>query len=675
MKRLKLSLLIAVFFSQLTYSQILTSISGLVVHIPFTNVNNIPVSVVNPIIINANRDAINASAIPTIAGGWFRNAFSSYSTIAINSFAPSASNFNALSLTGSDFITANVTVPSSGFTVAFWINLAGISGNRNIITFKDGTIDRYRINFNTTASIRYRYLGLYMNGNGTITGNVAYEYDNAFTATDVPQRWVHYVFTWNNSTKALAMYEDGKLKATNTVNASIVLSNTTLMGIGGGVTGEAGNNRYSGLIDEISIFNRALSGTEVSLLYSRCQPITEVSRTQPPNTPTFSSIQACALTTYGYTISVSGALSGYWRRQDVLGTTGTLTFSGLSYNAVPLTTVGHTLNIKYIASNECALNQEFTFNTIQTSAANVPSPFLQPYTLANNSTVIGCTQSGYRIHLLGENTSNSTYSLWKFNTNSNSYSPTNLTPSNNQFIIASLQSSEPNKTLNMGTYLGVATNVCGTATTAGLAIKDAPLSFTGDFLRINPTTNQVWNEADNGLITQSVLYRTTLPAINLGSTAIFDAGIITTTSNNTRSWLRNGQSFLPFNSNPWVLTITNFSPNSIGTYRLTTANTCANIAYDFEFVLSSVNNNPTAVINGNYTISNIYPNPTETGEITFSLPAGTLLPLTLELYDGHGKCIHTFTLNHPVQSIFLGHLPKGIYYLKNGQKSYSILYK
>ena len=75
-------------------------------------------------------------------------------------------------------------------------------------------------------------------------------------------RWHHMAITYTNSTASI--YVDGKLdssasKSLNTASAPLVLGN--------GTSTYVGSNYYNGLLDDVRIYNRSLSASEVQALY------------------------------------------------------------------------------------------------------------------------------------------------------------------------------------------------------------------------------------------------------------------------------------------------------------------------------------------------------------------------------------------------------------------------
>ncbi len=94
--------------------------------------------------------------------------------------------------------------------------------------------------------------------------------DGCPNASGIPidgSTWTHVVLTNNGST--CKTYVNGAEKASGPVNGSLIVDNTALQ-IGRNLDGGA-SNYYRGLIDDIRVYNQALSPQEVTSLFS-CTP-------------------------------------------------------------------------------------------------------------------------------------------------------------------------------------------------------------------------------------------------------------------------------------------------------------------------------------------------------------------------------------------------------------------
>jgi hypothetical protein len=131
-------------------------------------------------------------------------------------------------------------------TASGWPDFDGFGGFRN-----DANADFYLCQLSSTnVEARFR------NSSGT-TFDIS-------SATLVLNTWQHYVLTYNGS--QLSLYRNGVLL--NSVPASGTITNATVPLYIGRLVYSVNNFNYLGKIDEFSIWNKALSGTEVAAAYS-----------------------------------------------------------------------------------------------------------------------------------------------------------------------------------------------------------------------------------------------------------------------------------------------------------------------------------------------------------------------------------------------------------------------
>ena len=83
--------------------------------------------------------------------------------------------------------------------------------------------------------------------------------------------WKHIVMSWKASTKTLTVYVNGASVGTAVGSFNSIFSSTSIFYIGGESVGQ---NIFDGMIDEVGIWSRELTSTEVTSLYnggSGCQ--------------------------------------------------------------------------------------------------------------------------------------------------------------------------------------------------------------------------------------------------------------------------------------------------------------------------------------------------------------------------------------------------------------------
>jgi len=108
----------------------------------------------------------------------------------------------------------------------------------------------------------------------TDTGKLRFYFDNHDRETAsvyiTTGSWFHVAATWDGSgDDKVRFYVDGVLKETSTAISTLTATNQAaiISGISGGFS------YFNGLIDEVRIYNRALSAKEIQQLYNRRQPI------------------------------------------------------------------------------------------------------------------------------------------------------------------------------------------------------------------------------------------------------------------------------------------------------------------------------------------------------------------------------------------------------------------
>lgn len=174
---------------------------------------------------------------------------------------------NALDLDGSnDYIDVGTGDAYAGpdmtaITISVWINIpADVTSDAMIFDkFWDGSDESYTlyIQNNTPDRLIWRLR--------TNVPNTA----NAFgTSTISTNTWHHVVGTWDSQSGSLILYLNGSVEGTSSLSGSYVNENTSSVWIGSAQYGGSGNRRFPGMIDDVRIYNRALTPDEINALYS-----------------------------------------------------------------------------------------------------------------------------------------------------------------------------------------------------------------------------------------------------------------------------------------------------------------------------------------------------------------------------------------------------------------------
>jgi hypothetical protein len=171
-----------------------------------------------------------------------------------------------------------VTIPSavmaqvtSSFSVSIWVNPDTLLFNREIIN------DRITSHYNFRFRIGYGYVG----HTPTFSPDSAYFDLNSSAGTQkvgAPkpnvEGWTHYVYVFDSTginTGTIRAYCNGILVGSRTNSNFITGSRPVTLGRALMPAHLQGTWYFSGTLDDVAIWNRALTGSEVSQIYHSCQ--------------------------------------------------------------------------------------------------------------------------------------------------------------------------------------------------------------------------------------------------------------------------------------------------------------------------------------------------------------------------------------------------------------------
>ena len=149
---------------------------------------------------------------------------------------------------------ANILDLTSGMTLEAWVNPTSLSSYRTVISKENGTTNlAYALSANnsTTSSSNQRPDSRIRIGTTTKTATG--------TAKLAANTWTHLASTYDGAN--LRLYVNGSLVSTLAVTGAITVTANQLC-IGGSPA--LGGQYFPGLIDEVRIYNRALSSAEIS---------------------------------------------------------------------------------------------------------------------------------------------------------------------------------------------------------------------------------------------------------------------------------------------------------------------------------------------------------------------------------------------------------------------------
>ncbi|MBI2610307.1 hypothetical protein HYW53_04050 [Candidatus Giovannonibacteria bacterium] len=160
----------------------------------------------------------------------------------------------------------------SGMTVSLWANVRSVANHPSLI-------DKYQSPFEWTLN---------MHGTGVVAGLI---YDNAggsYIGRNAPipslNTWHHIVMTYDGGTSSsgVKIYVDGiQTDNTNSQGGVFVTMRNTASTVNIGRSNGGGYGYVNGSIDDVRIYNRALSGEEIKRLY-------KIGATAKINTPIYS---------------------------------------------------------------------------------------------------------------------------------------------------------------------------------------------------------------------------------------------------------------------------------------------------------------------------------------------------------------------------------------------------
>lgn len=158
----------------------------------------------------------------------------------------------AFSFSGSGYV--NVTDHSditnySEFTLSAWIYPTFLGTYNTVVSKVSPNRDfNLKINSGTTEQVHFAHSATYYSCSGT--------------STILTNDWIHVLCTWQNN--EWKVYYNGVLEKTNSYPGKEPLWTGTLMQIGAMSNGE----RFYGTIDDVRVYNRALTATDVTALYN-----------------------------------------------------------------------------------------------------------------------------------------------------------------------------------------------------------------------------------------------------------------------------------------------------------------------------------------------------------------------------------------------------------------------
>ena len=179
----------------------------------------------------------------------------------LQSGLPPFTNTYSLDFDGvDDYVDTNSTKFSgaSEFSISMWANFSSLSGNNPIVSNWVSGVTNYIVRYSSTK------LQFYI----STTGGVAKITEYTFTPT--LGIWYNIICVYNGSN--IIIYINGTQQGTPTAITGTVLANTNNC-----LIGERGTEHFSGIIDEVSYFDKALTPTEITSISAAPTDLTDLS--------------------------------------------------------------------------------------------------------------------------------------------------------------------------------------------------------------------------------------------------------------------------------------------------------------------------------------------------------------------------------------------------------------
>ncbi|WP_160145620.1 glutaminase domain-containing protein [Dictyobacter aurantiacus] len=168
-------------------------------------------------------------------------------------------------------IGQSVLDTSKSFSVAAWVQLSDLS-NWHTAVSQDGTnISGFYLQFTQSGQFAFSLVDTDSTSGTTIRATSNFN--------PVINTWYHLVGVYNASTKQSSLYVNGVLQSTQSVPAAWNAGGTTVIGR---ARWERDVEFWSGLIDEVRLYNQALGATEIGNL---CKSAPMISPIRPPAVP------------------------------------------------------------------------------------------------------------------------------------------------------------------------------------------------------------------------------------------------------------------------------------------------------------------------------------------------------------------------------------------------------
>lgn len=154
---------------------------------------------------------------------------------------------------GNDYITTgSFQITTGSFSISVWMNKSSIPGaSTEMFACADQTGDYFQFRlFNGEVYMYVKDAGA----------------DYCISQKAITSGWHHVVGTWDNDAHTTKIYIDGVLQDTDTNTDVTITDITSILYIG--INSDLSSSEYTGILDELAIWNKVLSQDEITALYN-----------------------------------------------------------------------------------------------------------------------------------------------------------------------------------------------------------------------------------------------------------------------------------------------------------------------------------------------------------------------------------------------------------------------
>ncbi len=230
----------------------------------------------------------------------------------------------ALSFNGSNTtvdINSNVINTSTSFTVAAWVSLADVSSWHTAVSQDGNNVSGFYLQYTSpdagTDGGKFAFALISADATSGTSGRATSKF------TPVANVWYHIIGVYDAANKQSKLYVNGVLQSTQTISSAWNATSETV--IGRAKWSGAPVDYWSGLIDDVRIYNLAFADADASSLYQAAPALSPI---RPPAVPLI--VRSPYVSTWQTSTVAPGTWSTFWNG-NIKAITGIARIDGASY--------------------------------------------------------------------------------------------------------------------------------------------------------------------------------------------------------------------------------------------------------------------------------------------------------------------------------------------------------